>query len=136
MFVTDTPTSRNTTDDPMLEEFAASSLSLGATPATTRLEDEPPAEVSYTCGLPGRQQGSPQHTDLLLQTPPPRPTLRVADTPPVSSQQERTQAGAASKHDEAWPPGFGPAEPMVDDVPPGTPPVDAHQTAATVVLPL
>jgi len=96
----------------------------------------PPAEVSYTCNLPGRQQAPPQHADLVLQTPPPRPTLRVVDSPPVPSQQEHTQAGAASEHDEDWPPGFGPAKLTVDDVPPGTPPADAHQTAATVVPPL
>ena len=117
----------------MLEEFAASFLSLGTAPAIARLEDVPPAEVSYTCSLPGRYQAPPQHADLVLQTPPPRPTLRVVDSPPVPSQQEHTQAGAASEHDEDWPPGFGPAKPTVDDVPPGTPPADAHQTAATVV---
>ena len=86
----DTPTGRNTTDDPMLEEFAASSLSLGAAPAIARLKDVPPAEVSYTCSLPGRYQAPPQHADLVLQTPPPCPTLQVAGLLPVSSQQEHT----------------------------------------------
>lgn len=67
----------------------------------------------------------PQYVDSVLQTPPPRPTLRVADSPPGSSLQEHTHGGAASGHDEGCPPGFSPTEPAVNTVPPGTPPVDA-----------
>ncbi|KAG2616686.1 hypothetical protein PVAP13_3NG249553 [Panicum virgatum] len=66
----------------------------------------------------------PQYDDSVLQTPPPRPTLRVADSPTGSSLQEHTHGGAASGHDEGCPPGFGPAGPTVNVVPPSTPPVD------------
>ena len=90
----DTSASRDTTN-PMLEEFATSSLSLVATPAAAWLEDEPPTEVSYTCGLLGRQQTPSQHADSVLQTPPPCPTLRVEDSSPLSSQQEYTHASAS-----------------------------------------
>ena len=121
----DTPNSRDATDDPILEEFAASVRSLGAALAAARLEDEPPAEVAHTCGLPGRQQMPPQYVDSVLQTPPPRPTLRVADSPTGSSLQEHMHGGAASGHDEGCPPGFGPAGPTVNVVPPSTPLVDA-----------
>ena len=85
----------------------------------------PSRPYTHTCGLPGRQQMPPQYVDSVLQTPPPHPTLRVADSPPGSSLQEHTHGGAASGHDEGCPPGFRPAEPPVNAVPPGTPPVDA-----------
>ena len=81
----DTPNSRDTMDYPMLEKFTASVRSLGAALAAARLEDEPPAEVAHTRGLPGRQQMPPQYVDSVLQTPPPHPTLRVADSPTSSS---------------------------------------------------
>ena len=63
----------------------------------------------------------------MLQTPPRRPTLLVADSPPGSSLQEHTHAGTVSGHVDDCLPGFSPAEPTVDAVPPGMPPVDAHQ---------
>jgi hypothetical protein len=114
----------------MLEVFAASFLSLVAAPAPARLEDEPPAEVScvYTCGLPGRQQTSPQHADLVIQIPPLRPAPRAADSPQMSSLHGRTQASASTGHEDDYPPGFGPVEPTVAADPPTMLPVDAHQT--------